>query len=434
MMLRLFSFEAIRPYREQSALAANYLLILYAFLLPVAPKAASKVFIGVAVLMLFSGGLKDRFTRSIKNPVVFSFILFYLMHALWMLGSEHLSTALFKLKEFKYLLYVLVITMIAQKGFLSKILGGFVAGMLFSEIISYGLLFQLPIAQVFEYVPIVRLNTFSTNVPFMLNYTTYSICLSFAMSIILYRLLTHRTKNIYAMVFLSLFMISATVNIFLIESRLGYILYAANMVFTLAYVFRKKLIKIIPIAFTTVSAGYLLAFYYSPFFKDRTIAMVDDAINSLNGSYSTPGGIRVGYYVYGWEVIKQNPVFGVGTGDHMSEVITVINQEEKNETNRNALNLNFTSGDNASFDSEYLDIVVQFGILGLILFMNLIFQIIRYRQADPELKYIQLLLSFSMLIIAGPSLIFIQSEVGKTIVLLIALTLIQNDYRKNVAV
>jgi O-antigen ligase len=222
-------------------------------------------------------------------------------------------------------------------------------------------------------------------------------------------------------------MISATINIFLIESRLGYILYAANIIFTLVYVFRKQLLKIIPVAFVIVSTGYWLAFHYSPFFKDRSTAMVDDAINSLNGSYSTPGGIRVGYYVYGWEIIKQFPIFGVGTGDHMSQVISVINQQEKNETNRNALNLNYTSGDNASFDSEYLDIIVQFGILGVILFMNLIFQIIRDRQADPELKYIQLLLAFSMLIIAGPSLIFIQSEVGKTIVLLVSLTLIQNQ-------
>ena len=430
MTLRLFSFDTVRSYREQSALAANYLLILYAFLLPVAPKAASKVFIGIAVLMLFSSGLKEKFFRSLKHPVVLSFILFYLMHALWMFGSEHISTALFKLKEFKYLLYVLVITMILQKGFVSKILGGFITGMLFSEIISYSLLFQLPVELIFEYIPIITLNAFSNNVPFMLNYTTYSICLSFAMSIILYRLLTHRTKNIYTMVFLSLFMISATVNIFLIESRLGYILYAANMIFTLVYVFRKQLLKIIPISLVIVSTGYWLAFHYSPFFKDRTIAMVDDAINSLSGSYSTPGGIRVGYYVYGWEIIKQNPIFGVGTGDHMPEVISVINQQEKNITNRNALNLNYTSGDNASFDSEYLDIIVQFGILGLILFINLIFQIIRNRQADPELKYIQLLLAFSMLIIAGPSLIFIQSEVGKTIVLLVSLTLIQNQNEK----
>lgn len=426
MTLRLFSFDTVRSYREQSALAANYLLILYAFLLPVAPKAASKVFIGIAVLMLFSGGLKEKFFRSLKHPVVLSFILFYLMHALWMFGSEHISTALFKLKEFKYLLYVLVITMILQKGFVSKILGGFISGMLFSEIISYGLLFQLPLAQIFEYIPIITLNSFYSNVPFMLNYTTYTICLSFAMSIILYRLLTHQTKNIYAIVLLSLFTISATVNIFLVESRLGYILYAFNILFTLLFVFRRQLLKILPITLLIISAGYLLAFNYSPFFKNRTIAMLNDAKHSWNGTYTTPGGKRVGYYVYGWEIVKQNPIFGVGTGDHISEVKNIINEVELVNSNKIALHENFNSGDNASFDSEYLDTIIQFGMIGIVLFLNIVFQIIRYPQKDIELKFIQSLVAISMLFIAGPSLIFIQSEVGKTIVLLVSLTLIQN--------
>lgn len=430
MTLQPRHFDKYLSFHDQSALAANYLLILYAFLLPVAPKAASKVFIVVAVLMLLSGGLKKRFTDALKNAVVISFLLFYIMHALWMFNSEHISTALFKLKEFKYLLFVLVITMIVKKEFVHKILSGFIIGMLFSEIISYCILFGVPLAPLFEYIPFITLNIFHTNVPFLLNHTTYGICLSFAMSIILYQLLTHQTKNVYTTVLLSFFLISATINIFLIESRLGYILYAFNMLFTLLFVFRKKLLKTLSIATIIVSLGYSLAFHYSPFFKDRVIAMFNDAMNSLDGSYSTPGGIRIGYYIYGWEVIKENPIFGVGTGDHISEVISVIDRQETNETNKNALYLNFTSGDNASFDSEYLDTIVQFGIVGLIVFFNIIFQIIRYDQSDTELKYIQSLLAFSMLIIAGPSLIFIQSEVGKVIILLISLTFLHTAKNK----
>jgi O-antigen ligase len=430
MTLQLRYFGKHLSFHDQAALAANYLLMLYAFLLPVAPKAASKVFIVIAVLMLFSGGLKKRFADALKNAVIISFLLFYLMHALWMFNSEHVSTALFKLKEFKYLLFVLVIAMIVKKEFVHKILSGFIAGMLFSEIISYCILFGVPLTPLFEYIPFITLNIFHTNVPFLLNHTTYGICLSFAMSIILYQLLTHRTKNVYTIILLSFFMISATINIFLIESRLGYILYAFNMLFTLLFVFRKKLLKTLSIATIIVSLGYSLAFHYSPFFKDRVIAMFNDATNSLDGSYSTPGGIRIGYYIYGWEVIKANPIFGVGTGDHISEVISVIDRQETNETNKNALYLNFTSGDNASFDSEYLDTIVQFGIVGLIVFFNIIFQIIRYDQSDTELKYIQSLLAFSMLIIAGPSLIFIQSEVGKVIILLISLTFLHTAKNK----
>ena len=423
MMLRLFSFEAIRPYREQSALAANYLLILYAFLLPVAPKAASKVFIGVAVLMLFSGGLKDRFTRSIKNPVVFSFILFYLMHALWMLGSEHLSTALFKLKEFKYLLYVLVITMIAQKGFLSKILGGFVAGISFSVLISLCMFSGLPVLKLLQTIPLITLNTIHPNVPFMVSYTAYSISLSLVASLMLYRLLVRSTDNGYMPFLHMLIFIGTSATVFLVGSRLGYILYGASILFTVVFVFRKYFYRVAAIASLLLGTTYALLYSYSPSFQNRIGTIVDDTRNSMNASYSSGGGIRIGYYVYGWEVIRENPIFGVGTGDHLAEVIDVVNRFEMNPANREALQYNYKSGDSASFDSEYLDTVVQFGILGLLVFLNIVYRLIRDPQPDPGLKYFQYLLALSILMIAGPSLIFIPSEVGKALVLLASLSL-----------
>lgn len=408
---------------EKSALIANYLLALYAFILPISTKLAAKVFIGVVIFTLFSGNLKEKFRNALKDKIVLAFLLFYMMYVFWALGSDHLSTVLFKLKEFKYLIEIpFIIYMVLRKEFIYKILGGFIAGMLLSELMSYSLYFQIPISHFFDHIPLMTLNTIHANVPFMGSYTAYSVCLSLCMNIILYRLLTHQTKNPYIMILFSLFFISASINIFLIASRLGYIFFATSIFFTLLYAFKKQLTKVLVLFLLLLSTGYSLAFYYSPFFKDRVTAAISDVKNSLNASYASPGGIRIGYYFYGWEVIKQNPLFGVGTGDHMAEVLKVIDQKEINITNKNILHYNYTSGDHASFDSEYLDIIVQFGIIGLILFFNIIFQLVRYAQDDSQIKYIQYLLALSMIVIAGPSLIFIPTEVGKALVLLASLT------------
>ncbi|TDA69564.1 O-antigen ligase domain-containing protein [Sulfuricurvum sp. IAE1] len=423
MILRLFSFDTVRSYREQSALAANYLLILYAFLLPVAPKAASKVFIGIAVLMLFSGGLKEKFFRSLKHPVVLSFILFYLMHALWMFGSEHISTALFKLKEFKYLLYVLVITMILQKGFVSKILGGFIAGISLSVLISLSMFSGLPILELLQKIPLVTVNTIHPNVPFMVSYTAYSISLVLVANLMLYRLLVRSGEIFYLRFLYALIFIGTSTTVFLVDSRLGYILYGISILFTIAFAFRRYFYRVAAVSSLLVGTTYVLLYSYSPSFESRVDTIVDDARNSMNASYSSGGGIRIGYYVHGWEVIRNNPIFGVGTGDHLAEVIDVINRFEKDPANRDALNYNYKSGDSASFDSEYLDTVVQFGIVGLLVFFNIAYRLIRDPQPDPYLKYFQYLLALSIVMIAGPSLIFIPSEVGKALVLLAALSL-----------
>lgn len=424
MTLRLFSFDTGCSYREQSALAANYLLILYAFLLPVAPKAASKVFIGVAVFMLFSGALKENFFRSLKHPVVLSFILFYLMHALWMFGSEHVSTALFKLKEFKYLLYVLIITMILQKGFVSKILGGFVAGVSLSVLISLCMFSGLPILELLQKIPLLTVNTIHPNVPFMVSYTAYSITLTLVANLMLYRLLIRSAENIYMPFLHTLIFIGTSATVFLVDSRLGYLLYGVSVLFTIAFAFRRHFYRAAAASLLLMGTTYALLYSYSPSFERRVDTIVDDARNSMNVSYSSAGGIRIGYYVHGWEVIRNNPIFGVGTGDHLAEVIDIINRFEKDPANRDALNYNYISGDSASFDSEYLDTVVQFGIVGLFVFFNIAYRLIRDPQPDPYLKYFQYLLALSILIIAGPSLIFIPSEVGKALVLLAALSLL----------
>lgn len=421
----MISLKGDATIQEKSVLLANYLLILYAFFLPISNKISTNIFIGVAVFTLLGGNIREKFRNAVQDKIVISFLLFYMMYVIWTVGSEHTSTAFFKLKEFKYILEIsLIVYMVLQKEFVYRILGGFIAGMLFSELISYCLFFNLPVSSFFGHIPLITLNTLHPNVPFMESYTTYSICLSLSMSIILYRLLTHQMKNPYTILLFSLFFITASINIFIVASRVGYILYATSILFTLLFVFRKHFAKVVVLAVMLISIGYTLAFNYSPFFKDRVLAAVDAFHHSFasNATYANEG-LRIGYYIYGWEVIKEHPVFGVGTGDHMAEVIKVVDQKEPNPLNRQTLTFNSTSGDNASFDSEYLDIAVQFGIVGLIVFFNMLLQIGRYAQKDPQLKFLQYLLVLSMGVIAGPSLIFIPAEVGKAFILLASLTL-----------
>ncbi|MDD5385712.1 MAG: O-antigen ligase family protein [Sulfuricurvum sp.] len=414
----LKSFE---NFQLKSTLFANYLLILYAFFLPISNKIATNILIGVAIFTLFGGNLREKFSNAIQDKIIISFFLFYMMYFIWLIGSEHTLNAFFKLKEFKYIIEIsLIIYIVLQKEFVYKILGGFISGMLFSEIMSYCLFFDIPISL---YFPFITLKPVHTNVPFMGNHTAYTICLSISISIILYKLLTHQVKNKYLFFTYLLFFTTASVNIFIIYSRLGYILYGINILFTLIFVYRKQFLKTIFIFTMITSTTYTLAFYYSPFFKDRTLAAMNDFKSSLNASYNSPGGIRIGYYVYAWEVIKEHPIFGVGTGDHISEVIKVVDQQETSLANKEALYINYKSGYNASFDSEYLDILVQFGIIGLIVFFNILFQIRSYEQNDRQLKFLQYLLILTMCIIAGPSLIFIPAEVGKTFILLLSLTL-----------
>lgn len=434
MTFRIPYFNQHVSFQEHSILFSNYLLILYAFFLPIAPKIATKIFISAAIMMFFGGNVKEKFFNALRDKIILSVVLFYAMYILWTFGSEHISTALFKLKEFKYILHIIIIHMILQQRFVFKILGGFISGVALSAFVSYLLFFNFPVSFWLQYIPFIELHSaMHINVPFMVSYTAYSISLSISASIILYLLLNAKNKSGYLKLALSLLFIGISIIIFLIASRLGYILYAFSTAFTIMFVFHKHLLKATLIIILFVGITYFIAYANSPVFKNRFSAIIDETKNSLNASYTSGEGMRIAYYLYSWEVIKSNPLFGVGTGDHIEEVFKVIEKRETDAANKNILYMNYHSGDHASFDSEYLDTLVQFGIIGFIIFLNVIYQIVRYVQLDLRLKYIQYLLALTIIIISLPSIILIPSEVGKVLTLIVSLTLAYPSSKKQSA-
>ena len=85
---------------------------------------------------------------------------------------------------------------------------------------------------------------------------------------------------------------------------------------------------------------------------------------------------------YSLEALKESPIFGVGTGDHINYIKNKIIDYKYPEPMLNILN----GGENANLHSDYLDIFVQFGFIGLLIFLNIFYQIVRYKTENEHLK------------------------------------------------
>lgn len=402
--------------RFDPSLYANYLLVAYAFFLPISHEIASTIMIFFAFFLLLSGNLKERFLTIIGDKIIIAFILFYLLHLIWMIGSEHLDIALLKLKEFKYILYIIPIAMVLKKEFIPKILAGFMFAMFLSEIISYAMHFGISI-------PFIPVKANAANVPFMEWYTQYSAVLSITLGILLYHLLTHKNLNLFVKILYISFFISASLNIFIVASRIGYILYALSILTVLLIIYKKRLLKIIFTGLLIILSGYIVAYLSSDLFKARVMEATNDIQMISEGKLATSLGARAGFYIYSYDVIKQHFIFGVGTGDHIAAVGQQIFLKESDPNNIEGILCNIRSGHNASLHSEYLDSLVQFGIIGLLVFLNIFYQIYRYPQSNDLLKMIQFLTISVMLFVSVGSIIFIHADIGKVFILLIALTL-----------
>lgn len=418
--------------RFNPSLYANYLLIAYAFFLPISHKIASPLMIGIVVFTLLSGNLKQRFLEVIHNRVVIAFLLFYFMHLVWMIGSEHIGTALFKLKEFKYILYIIPIAMVLKKEFIPKIILAFIAAMFVSTALSYVMHFGLTLP-----FDVFRLNTSSNphqfNVPFMESYTQYTTVLVIALGITMHQLLRRKSLSLYQTMFYGTFFVSGSVMIFLIGSRIGYSAYVLSILTVLLSVYKKHSLKIILLGLLITLAGYFTAYSISSLFRDRVNLAINDIRMVSQGNLATSLGARVGYHLYSYDVIADHLFFGVGTGDHIDAVSQQILQNESDKKNLGGLMFNISSGHNASLHSEYLDTLVQFGIIGLFIFLNLFYRILRQSQQNDLLKTVQTLSVVMLAFVSIGSIIFITSDIGKVFILLTALTLVSKPQNPRIS-
>lgn len=378
----------------------------------------------IIVLLALSGeDLQKRFNSAIKNKIVIAFLLFYCMHIIWLFGTEHLQSAILKLKDFKYILYILIFAMVLRHTFIKKIINGFLLAIFFSVIMSFALFFQLPIISLL----LLEINphiypTFP--VPFMLSYTQYGSILGLSAGLSFYLLLsqyknhTRTTRLFYVIIFL---LISA--NILIVPSRMGYLLYFISITIILLFLYRRYWYGIVFALVVTFTVFFTAGYESSSLFKERINTLWTDLQSLENRNFSTSLGIRTGYYIYAISAIKENFLLGVGTADHAQAAAQKITYVEKNPENANALLHGMQSGHNASLESEYLDITLQFGILGLLVFLNIFYQLVKYQTQNPNMKGVQILLAANMIFLATGSVIFIAADIGKLFILMIALTL-----------
>jgi O-antigen ligase len=411
-------------YQDKYILAANYLLIAYAFFLPIYAKPVKTIFGIVLVLFLLSGSIKEKLLFAFKDKVIQAFLLFVLIHILWILGSENLDMAIFKLKELKYVLYMIVFIAVIRKDFIYKILTGFLVGIFFSEIVSYLMLFDIRI-------PYLIYTGHGVNVPFMATFTQYSTVLSISLGILLYGIVTKKQKRWVKTIYV-LFFISASSNIFIIQSKLGYGLYAISILtVALMIMIKYKKYFMLPVSLVLIFGGYFIAYNTSSIFYERVngfFNQTEAAIEKQN--YHTSTGARVGFYVHSYGLIKDNLFFGVGSGDHIDEFMNYVREHDDNPKNVQGLYENTRNGVYGSLHSEFLDNSLQFGIIGLLVFLNIFYQLLKYPYDDHYMKVVQIIFIVILLSVSSVSLVFLYAKLKNIFIFLSALTLMHYHNEK----
>ncbi|NPA66269.1 MAG: O-antigen ligase family protein [Epsilonproteobacteria bacterium] len=353
----------------------NNFLVAYAFLLPISPSFRSTLFIDMVLLFLLRGNIKENLRIAWQNPIIRSFVYLFGIYVIGLLWTDNLKHGLWAVKSIKYGLYLIIFYLIVDGRYISKVLSAFILGMLFSEIISYGMLLGiLPWQLDIEGVRIYTAYAIGDPSPF-LHHIHYGVALAFVVLLLAQRIIYSNSSKLIK-IFMSLFILTATANIFVTGGRTGYLTFIA-LLLILAFSYLKKyffqLLIAIPLLFT-------IAYNTSPIFKEKVI-QTEKSFSSLfdhKPDINTSIGQRAAIYYYGFDVFKNNPLLGVGSGDSMDEIKKLVPKE--------FIGIHAMPHEH----NQFLSTLISLGIVGLLIFLNVYYQIFRYKQEDKELRFIMI--------------------------------------------
>jgi len=215
-----------------------------------------------------------------------------------------------------YFLALFVIATSIKKEQIQSIITAFLLGMFISEIIAYGVFFEL---WTFKNA------TVENPSPFMMH-IDYSVFMAFTSLLLLNRIFANhyelKEKLVYAFFFLTV-----TGNLFLAQGRTGQVALIAG-VFVMTIIHYRVTLKSVLISTLLLSSLFTIAYNVSDSFKMRAHDGLSDIQKITNMNLNSSWGVRVAYCITTYDIVKENPLLGVGLGDYMDQTALVLETKE----------------------------------------------------------------------------------------------------------
>ena len=357
----------------------QFLLISLAFLFPLTVSGGSVVSVAILIIWLVSGDYRSKFAQIWSNKLSRSCLAFFVLHVVGLFWTEDYEWGLHITKKMWYLTLLLPILLtLTRTENRQKYISAFLLAMTFSEICSYLIWFEL--------ISPFKKATVGNPTPFV-NHISYNPLLAFAIYLLMYEFLIDKTLSVIRRYTYLFFAISMSINMFITGGRAGHVMYFSMLTILVFQYFQGRRIAAFFTTLIIIPAVFISAYQLSPIFKQRTESAVHTVVDYLekegeNNSIAeaktelknskpviearfrivgTGLGQRMTFAINSWEIFKNNPLFGVGTGDFPSEY--------KAMSQVNTPSIPNTVNPHNMYSLE----AVQFGLLGIVGFLAIFY-------------------------------------------------------------
>jgi O-antigen ligase len=336
------------------------LLISLAFLTPLTVSGGNIIVVLIVILWLFSGDYKSKYKKILGSQLMKASLIFFFIHVLGLLWTEDLNSGLLMVKKMWYFLLLWpVLFTIVEKESVKYYIYAFLMAMALTELLSYGIWLEI--------IPPFKNAIVDDPTPFM-SHISYNPILTIAIYLVAHELLFNKKISNYKWYSYAFFIATMSVNMFITGGRAGQVMYFSMIFILMFQLFSGKMLKPLFLSLIIVPLIFTSAYHSNGHFKNRVDLAVDNIVHygdelreskSINKQSSV--GQRITYTINSWEIIKNNPFIGVGTGDFVNEYAKV-NQKNSPEV------ANTTNPHNM-----YVLILVELGLLGLVSMLSIFY-------------------------------------------------------------
>ena len=307
-MLKIFDLE--KTYQ--------YLLIILAFLMPLTVFGANLIIVIICLLWLISGDYQNKYLQIIGNKLILVSILFFALHVIGLLWTEDLFWGLHIVHKMWYFLLLLpVLFTIVRKENIKFYISAFLLAITFTEIASYLVWFEI--------IEPFKNATVKNPTPFM-SHISYNPILAFAIYLVLHEIFFNKKISIFLLYFYCFFSLTMSINMFITGGRAGQVTFFVMLLILIFQVLNKQRVRALIISSLLIPLIFITAYYSSSLFQERVNLAINEVItfqetkgfNRNTGSH-TSVGLRLAMATNSWQIIKLNPIIGVGTGDFPKE-------------------------------------------------------------------------------------------------------------------
>ena len=337
----------------------QYLLIALAFFLPLTVFGGNLIIALIVLFWVFSGDYISKYNKIISSKLMVASILFFSLHIIGLLWTEDLVWGLHILhKMWDFVLFFPILYTIVKKEYIKYYIYAFLAAIALTEILSYLVWFEV--------IGEFRKAHIDNPTPFM-SHVSYNPILALAIYLVIHEILFNKELKRLMLGLYSFFSIAMIINMFITGGRAGQVVFFVMIMILILQYFKRQRIKALIAILLLLPGIFLTAYQTSPFFKQRVYSAIDEIVNydvesvSVFQQLNSSIGGRILFTLNSWEIIKENALLGVGTGDFPIEY-------KKISVKRSPGGPYATNPHNM-----YVLILVQLGIVGLLSMLSIMY-------------------------------------------------------------